>query len=126
MEEPMDTQRYFCPCCKRDVSFAATRAPGHLGQANLTEDSPEPVCLDYGACCTDSVCALTGEALIVMGFRLARSGLREDPPQVVTAYCPECDEQRELDVLSPAHGYCPVCNSTVALLQHRVVPTGPN
>ena len=122
----MNTQRFFCPGCKREVSFAATRAPGHLGQANLTEDTPEPVCLDYGACCTESSCALTGEALVVMGFRLARSGLREEAWPVVTAYCPECDEQRELDVLDPAHGYCSICNSTVALLQHTAGPTAPN
>ena len=45
---------------------------------------------------------------------------------VVIAYCPECDEQRELEVLDPAHGYCSVCNSTVAPLQHTAGPTRPN
>ena len=108
----MESELVFCPRCSRQVNIVHTLEPGHLGHANVDEGA-EPVCLDLGAACDGQLCAVTGEPRIVLAVRLARSGLKETPWQVVKTYCPSCSAVRELEVLDPEHGHCPVCDATV-------------
>lgn len=46
---------------------------------------------------------------IMMGVRLARSGLRPEAFQVVPGPCPDCGEVVELKVLNRDFVYCPAC-----------------
>ncbi len=48
---------------------------------------------------------------MVMGVRLARSGLR-DRWRTVTAQCEGCGQVSELTVVDREHAYCTICGST--------------
>lgn len=107
----MDTEKKFCPECQRMVTVAYTQGPGHASQANIP-DSNEGVCLDFSPHCGDCTCPLFEQPGVVLGARLARSGLREDSFERVTARCEGCGETVEMEVLSASLAYCPGCGTT--------------
>ena len=107
----MDTEREFCPECQRMVTVAYTQGPGHASQANIP-DSNEPICLDFRPHCGDCTCPLFGQPGVVLGVRLARSGLSEESFERVTATCVGCGGTVEMEVLSSSLAYCPSCGTT--------------
>ena len=69
----MQSQTAYCSACDQDVRVVVTDAPAHEGQAPLAD--AQVVCLDFGARCTGSMCPMFGLPRILMGVRLAQSGL---------------------------------------------------
>lgn len=109
MSGPM---KAFCPSCRHHVRLTVTPAPPRSGQANLPEGA-ELVCLDFGEGCTSSSCPFSGTSGIVMGVRLARSGMRpEEDWKVVQGRCQGCGQMVDLEVLDKTYGYCPICGTT--------------
>lgn len=109
MSGPM---KAFCPSCRHHVRLAVTRAAPRGGQANLP-DGAELVCLDFDQGCSGCTCPFSGTAGIVMGVRLARSGMRpEEEWKVIPGRCQGCGEMVELEVLDRRHGYCRICGTT--------------
>ncbi len=106
----MKTQRAYCSACDQQVRIIVTPAPLHDGQANLPDS--QVVCLDFGEKCTGSMCPMFGLPTILMGVRLARSGLRADPWQTIQALCEGCGVVRELERLGRDSAYCEVCGTT--------------
>lgn len=107
--------RATCPSCAHKVRVTLTKAPSHGGHANLP-DGAEMVCLDFQEGCSEGTCPLAGVSGIVMGIRLARSGLRGDDWETVHARCQGCGQVVDLEVLDRIYGFCPVCGSTNRLL----------
>ena len=106
----MNTQTAYCSACDKPVRIALTPAPVHGGQASLP-DSPEVVCLDFGAKCTGELCPMFGLPRILMGMRLARSGLKEEGWTTIEAPCDGCGAPREMEVIDATHAYCPTCGT---------------
>ncbi len=111
MDAPAERHRTFCPHCQREVEVAITPPPPRDGHANLPEGG-EVVCLEFGGDCTgEDLCPLAGTSPVVMGVRLARSGLREEW-ETVRAVCEGCGQVAELEILDREHAFCPVCGTT--------------
>jgi hypothetical protein len=72
----METHIAYCSACDQAVRVAVTDAPVHSDQAPLRDG--ELVCLDFGERCTGSMCPMFGLPRVLMGVRLARSGLRPE------------------------------------------------
>ena len=108
----------------------STISPGtpRSGHANLQE-SDEVVCLDFGDKCDGDVCPLSRYRPVVMGVRLARSGLEEDW-KTVRAQCEGCGQITDLKVLDREHAFCDLCGTTNTWMvlefddQGKVVVTG--
>jgi hypothetical protein len=105
----MLSQSAYCSACDQDVRVVITDAPVHADQAPIT--GPEIVCLDFGKQCTGAMCPMFGLPRILMGVRLARSGLRPDAFETVKAPCQDCGEHVELQILDNNYAHCPVCGS---------------
>lgn len=111
----MKTQLAYCSACDQQVRIMVTPSPLHEGQANLPD--PEVVCLDFGQKCTGTLCPMFGLPTIVMGVRLARSGLRAEPWTTVSAMCQGCGQLSELQVVDEETAHCPVCGTTNRLIR---------
>lgn len=103
-----DTTAY-CFACEKQIHVTLTPAPTHEGHANLMDGAM--VCLDFGEACCGGSCPLIGMPGIVMGVRLARSGL-EHQWSTIQGPCQGCGDVRELEILDDSHAYCAVCGST--------------
>jgi Zn ribbon nucleic-acid-binding protein len=107
----MKIKELFCSACNHQVMIAITELPVHGGQATLP-DEPQVVCMDFGKQCSGETCPLFGVGPVVMGVRLARSGLREQW-ETLPARCPACEESVELQIVNGGHAVCPACHATV-------------
>ncbi|HUG39578.1 MAG TPA: hypothetical protein VMM12_03780 [Longimicrobiales bacterium] len=108
--QPAETRKTFCPRCNRDVTVAITAAPLHGGHATLP-DAGEVVCLDFGAQCAGPLCAAFALPRVVMGVRLARSGLRPERLPHVNAVCDGCAHLVRMEVVDENHAHCPECGT---------------
>ncbi len=107
----METRKVFCPKCNHDVSVTLTPQPLHgLGRATIP-DGGETVCLDFGPECTGEVCAISALPRVVMGVRLARSGLRPERLETVQALCEACERVQHLQIVDDTHARCPACDT---------------
>lgn len=128
MSQKPETHKTYCSHCQKEVLVAISAAPPRGGQANLP-DHDEVVCLDFGGECDGEVCPLSLLRPVVMGVRLARSGLREEW-KTVRAQCEACGQVSDLEVLDMEHTYCTICGSTNSWMvleleeDGRVVVTG--
>ncbi len=106
----MEFRSMYCPKCKHDVKVTLTPAPLHVGHANVDEGA-EVVCLDYGPQCTGSLCSVFGLPRVVMGVRLARSGLRPERLERVQAVCDGCHRVGFLEIVDDTHAHCTDCGT---------------
>ena len=107
----MESRTVFCPKCDHDVTLTLTPQPLHgTGQATLP-DGGETVCLDFGPQCTGETCALSALPRVVMGVRLARSGLRPEQLDTVQALCDACESVQHLQIIDGSHARCPACDT---------------
>ena len=107
----MADDTYYCPHCDKKVGIDVTRPREHSGHANLPEGG-ELVCLDFGAGCADIRCPLSSVPSVVMGVRLARSGMKEEEWVTVHAVCEGCAQPSDLKVLDKDYAYCSLCGTT--------------
>jgi hypothetical protein len=105
----MFTQNAYCSACDQDVRVVITDAPVHSDQAPLA--GAELVCLDFGERCTGSMCPMFGLPRIMMGVRLARSGLRPEAFRTIATTCQDCGEKVDLQVIDHEYLYCPACSA---------------
>ena len=110
MSDRIETQKTYCTHCQKEVLVAISPAAPRSGQANLP-DHDEVVCLDFGDKCDGDVCPLSRFRPVVMGVRLARSGLREEWT-TVRAQCEGCGQVSDLEVLDQEHAFCELCGTT--------------
>lgn len=110
MTEKPETRKTYCSHCQKEVWVAISPAAPRGGQANL-QDHDEVVCLDFGDKCDGEICPLSRYRPVVMGVRLARSGLREEWA-TVRAECEACRRVSELKVLDREHAFCVLCGTT--------------
>jgi hypothetical protein len=128
MSEKTQTSRTWCTHCRKEVLVTLAPAAPRGGQASLP-DHDEVVCLDFGDECDGEICPLSRYRPVVMGVRLARSGLRQEW-RTVRAQCEGCGQLSELEVLDMEHAYCTLCGSTNTWMvlelegDGRVVVTG--
>ena len=128
MTQEPETKKTYCSHCQKEVLVAITPRASRSGHAML-QDHDEVVCLDFGDKCDGEVCPLSRFRPVVMGVRLARSGLREEWT-TVRAQCEGCGQLTDLKVLDRDHAFCPLCGTTntwmvLELDDHgRVVVTG--
>lgn len=112
MSEEAETRKTYCTHCQKEVVVAITPAPPRSGHANLP-DHEEVVCLDFGDKCDGDVCPLSHYRPVVMGVRLAKSGLRpEEEWQTVRAQCEGCGQVSDLEVVDKDTAYCTLCGTT--------------
>lgn len=110
----METSTVYCTACNRHVQVTQTPAPLHSGEANLGED--ELVCLTYSPCCPPEKCPVANLPSVVMGVRLARSGMTPEKAwRTIRMHCDGCDGDSELEVLDSAYAFCPTCGTTSRL-----------
>jgi DNA-directed RNA polymerase subunit RPC12/RpoP len=105
----MITQNAYCSACDQDVRVAITDPPVHADQAPI--GGAEVVCLDFGERCTGSMCPMFGLPRMLMGVRLARSGLRPEAFRTVTAPCQDCGVTVELQMIDSQYVHCPGCGA---------------
>jgi hypothetical protein len=105
----MLNQTAYCSACDQDVHVVITDPPVHSDQAPVA--GGEVVCLDFGERCTGAMCPMFGLPRILMGVRLAQSGLRPDSFKSVTAPCQDCGVIGELQVIDNQYVLCPSCGS---------------
>ena len=110
MTDEAKIRKTYCSHCQKDVDLTETEAAPRSGQAMLQE-SDEVVCLDFGDHCDGDVCPLSNFRPIVMGVRLARSGLKDDW-KTVRAQCEGCDQVSDLNVIDKDHAFCTLCGTT--------------
>jgi hypothetical protein len=110
MTEKLETRKTYCTHCQKEVVVAVSPGAPRGGQANL-QDHDEVVCLDFGGDCDGEVCPLSRLRPVVMGVRLARSGLREEWT-TVRAQCEGCGRISDLKVLDRDHAFCVLCGTT--------------
>lgn len=106
----MQTRKVYCPKCDHDVTVTVTPQPLHGGHATLP-DGGETVCLDFGPRCTGQLCAISALPKVVMGVRLARSGLPHPNMETVQALCEACGKVARLEVVDETHARCPQCDT---------------
>jgi hypothetical protein len=110
MTDEREIRTTFCTHCTKEVKVAVSPGTPRNGQANLQE-SDEVVCLDFGDKCDGDVCPLSQYRPVVMGVRLARSGLREEWT-TIRAQCEGCGLVGDLKVLDREHAFCVLCGTT--------------
>jgi hypothetical protein len=110
--DPTPTATAFCSACQKEVSVTCTPQPLHEGHANLS-DGAELLCFEFSTRCPSGRCPVSGIPALVMGVRLAKSGL---PPahgwNTIRMHCEGCDAITEMDVLNNVHAFCPTCGTT--------------
>ena len=108
----MDVKTAFCPSCDHEVRITVSPDPSvGGGQANVA-DGHQVVCLDFVDGCADKSCPFSGMPPIVMGMRLARSGIEPERWKTVHALCDGCGEPRELEIVDSTYAYCTQCGTT--------------
>jgi len=110
MSEKAESRKTYCSHCQKEVLVAITPGASRDGHAML-QDHDEVVCLDFGDKCDGEVCPLSRFRPVVMGVRLARSGLREEWT-TVRAQCEGCGQVSDLKVLDREHAFCVLCGTT--------------
>jgi hypothetical protein len=106
----VDSKSAFCSKCDTSVHVTVTDSALD-GQANVP--GGEVVCLDFHQKCADGKCPLYGLPGIVMGVRLARSGMKPIGEwETVMGLCDGCGNPVELEVLDDTYAYCPDCGTT--------------
>jgi len=110
MTDQPDARKTYCTHCKKEVLVTISPRAQRGGQANL-QDHDEVVCLDFGDKCDGEVCPLSQFRPVVMGVRLARSGLREEWT-TIRAQCEGCGQVSDLKVLDQEHAFCVLCGTT--------------
>lgn len=105
----MQSHKAYCSACDQDVHVVITDGPRYSDQAPLAES--QVVCLDFGARCTGSMCPMFGLPRMLMGVRLAESGLRPGAFETVNAPCPACDNVVDLQLIDDKHVFCPACSA---------------
>lgn len=105
-----ETRTLYCPKCSHDVTVTLSSEPLHGGHATLP-DGGEVVCLDFGPECTSPLCAVFRVPRVVMGVRLARSGLRPERLEHIRALCDGCQRLVELQIIDETHAHCPECGT---------------
>jgi len=112
MSDTAETKKTYCTHCQKEVLVAISPAAPRDGQATLPGHD-EVVCLDFGDECDGEVCPLSRFRPVVMGVRLARSGLRDAGEwKTFRAQCEGCGQVAELEVLDMEHAFCPLCGTT--------------
>ncbi len=107
----MESRKVFCPKCNHDVTVTVTPQPLHgSGHATLP-DGGDMVCLDFGPQCTGERCAVSALPRVVMGVRLARSGMAPERLETVRAVCEACERVQELEIIDDTHAHCPACDT---------------
>jgi len=106
----MERRTVYCTACDKEVELALSPAALHRGQASLP-DGQELVCLDFGSRCTGERCPMFGYPTVVMGVRLARSGLAPEQLEHVRAPCDGCGNVQELEVVDADRAHCPACGT---------------
>jgi hypothetical protein len=114
----MITQTAFCSACDQDVSVVITDPPVMAEQAPT--GGGDVVCLDFGSRCTGSMCPMFGLPRILMGVRLAQSGLRPEAFKTVNAPCQDCGTVVDLQLIDANTALCPACNSRSRWIRIRV------
>jgi hypothetical protein len=104
-------QKAYCSACDKQVQVTWTPAPMHGGQATLP-DGPELVCLDFGEHCTGELCPAFGLPRVLMGVRLARSGLKPEALRTLSAPCQACGQLVDLQIIDDNNATCPACGTT--------------
>ncbi len=128
MSDSAKMRKTYCSHCQKEVSVAVTPGAPRGGHANL-QDHDEVVCLDFGDKCDGEICPLSRYRPVVMGVRLARSGLREEW-STVEAQCEGCGQISEMKILDRDHAFCELCGTTNTWMildvdgEGRVVVTG--
>jgi len=110
MTETAETRKTYCTHCQKEVLVVITPGSSRDGHAML-QDHDEVVCLDFGEECDGEACPLSRCRPVVMGVRLARSGLREEWT-TVRAQCEGCGQVSDLKVLDRGHAFCVLCGTT--------------
>jgi hypothetical protein len=110
MGEKTDIRTTYCSHCEKDVEVTLSPGTPRDGHATI-RDRGELVCLDFGEECDGCVCPLAQLRPVVMGVRLARSGLREEWT-TVRAQCEACAQVSDLKVLDREHAFCALCGAT--------------
>ncbi len=118
----MKTQMAYCSACDQQVRIVVTPQPLHEGQASIPD--AEVICLDFGDTCTGSMCPMFGLPSILMGVRLARSGLRTQPWETVRALCESCGTVGDMHRIDVRHVNCPACGATSELIVMHVDDEG--
>jgi len=115
----METHATHCPECDKTVHVARTPVAPHTTHANVA-DGGKLVCLEVGVECEDRQCPLTGRSTLVMGVRLARSGVIPDDewPHAELA-CDGCGRTVGMEVLDTGHLFCPICSTTHTVALHK-------
>jgi hypothetical protein len=107
----MDARTVYCAACEKEVHLASTPAPLHTGEANLGDE--QLICLTYGPRCPPEKCPLANLPSVVMGVRLARSGI---PPEqawrTMSLLCEGCGTVSEVEIVDDSYAFCPVCGTT--------------
>jgi hypothetical protein len=102
----------YCKACDKQVSVTVSQQPLHEGHANLS-DGQDLVCFEFSTRCPTGRCPVSGTPSVVMGVRLAKSGL---PPvngwKTIHLHCDACEAVTEMDVLDNVHAFCPTCSTT--------------
>lgn len=107
----METQTAYCSACDQQVRIVVTPHPVHGGQA-MVADGPDVVCLDFGHKCTGSMCPMFGLPRILMGVKLAQSGLKpEEEWESFEAPCQGCGQLEELKIIDALYALCPACGA---------------
>lgn len=128
MTQKTETRKTYCSHCQKEVVVTLTPAAERDGQASLPEHD-QLVCLDFGDKCDGEVCPLSRYRPVVMGVRLARSGLRENW-RTVLAQCEGCGQVSDLIIVDGEHAFCTICGTTNTWMvlefeeDGRVVVTG--
>ena len=106
----METRTAYCSACDQQVRIAVTPASTFSGQAPVS-DQPDVVCLNFGERCTGAMCPMIGLPRILMGMRLAQSGLRPDKFERIEGVCSGCGNVTELEVLDRTYARCMACGT---------------
>jgi hypothetical protein len=103
----MLTQTAYCSACDQDVHVVITDPPVYSDQAPV--EGGEVVCLDFGQRCTGALCPMFGLPRILMGVRLAKSGLRPEAFRAIVGPCQDCGTTGELQIIDQQYAFCPSC-----------------
>lgn len=106
----MEIQHAFCTACDQPVRIVVMPASAYSGQATVA-DQGDVVCLDFGEKCTGAMCPMLGLPRMLMGIRLARSGLADAAWQTFHAPCQSCGQTVDFEILDARFALCPACNA---------------
>jgi hypothetical protein len=117
----METKTAFCSYCEKKVQIALTPKAPHGTHANVP-DGGKLVCLDVGEECEGVTCPQSGCSTLLMGVRLARSGVVPDEEWPhVRLECDGCGRTVDMEVLDGGHAFCPLCQTTNTVALYRTV-----